>query len=82
MIVRLKEKTFEHYGKQKFDLSKYDWECDEDTFNKNNIIAIKFADINTKPLPKGWINQGNRLGYDPFGYVVTKDSLEIINGGK
>lgn len=82
MIVRLKKSimTIEHYGKQKWDISKYDFICDDKEFEKlknresDYTIELRFAEPDK--LPKGWINQGEKQGYNPYIYIVRKDMIQ------
>lgn len=82
MIVRLKKSimTIEHYGKQKWDISKYDFICDDKEFEKlknresDYTIELRFAEPDK--LPKGWINQGEKQGYNPYIYIIRKDMIQ------
>lgn len=77
--VKLKKSLFttEHYGNRVLQLANYIFFCDKEEYEKFNFITVTFED--PSKIPKGWIKQSEREGYNPYIYVVTKDMIEVLN---
>lgn len=40
--------------------------------------TVIFDEESKKKLPKGWIEEGEREGFNPYGYVVCEENLEYL----
>ena len=40
--------------------------------------TFRFDEESIQKLPKCWISQGEKLGYDPYAYVFDQSAVDII----
>ena len=74
MKVKIKESshTKEHYGSNwEINFAGYTGEY------KGNTVY--FDKKSKEKLPKGWIKEGEKLGFDPYAYVVMEEDVEVID---
>ena len=73
MKVKVKESNTakDYYGNHIINFAGYSGERQKDGL-------VIFDEESKRKLPKGWIKQAEREGYDPFSYVFYDSDLEVV----